>query len=540
RQLSEASCDSVPEGWVAALAAFGILYAFLGLAVVCDEFFQTSLEKISEVLELTPDVAGATFLAAGSSAPELLTSTVDAFGDATSVGMGTIVGSAMFNILVIVALSAAVAGKGGGSLHIDWRPVCRDVIFYTYSIGILSLIFLDNSVQIYESIIMVLSYMGYILFMKYNSSILARCDPAKIEPTDGAAEAAATECMDTILANNSDSKEATKAAAGAVSADVGGGKVAPLPVADEAANEEANSRDDSSIKEGTGGEGGEPGGGGNGTAEGPERRKSMTLGVRNRVERRKSGALHVCGGLESKPLVGADQNRAVAAEAEEGNGSSEKGGAEGGGEAAGGGNVKDEEETESRFDWPDSTADKVLYVAGLPFLVLFTLTIPDCGKPRWEKWYVISFFSSLLWISALTHFMVMWAAMVACRLEVSQIFMGLVVLAIGTSVPDALGSMIAARSGEANMAIANAVGSNVFDILLGLGFPWFLRSVILGEDMPVDRNGIFINVAILFCTVVIFVGVLKFGNWRMNTQTGFFLFALYLVFIIFVVVKELL
>jgi sodium/potassium/calcium exchanger 3/sodium/potassium/calcium exchanger 4 len=55
------------------VSALLTLWSFIGLAIVCDEFFQPSLEKISEVLELSPDVAGATFLAAGSSAPELFT-----------------------------------------------------------------------------------------------------------------------------------------------------------------------------------------------------------------------------------------------------------------------------------------------------------------------------------------------------------------------------------------------------------------------------------------------------------------------------------
>ncbi|CAM9962977.1 unnamed protein product, partial [Ectocarpus sp. 13 AM-2016] len=87
---------------MAVLYITGVVYCFLGLAIVCDEFFQTSLEKLSDVLGLTPDVAGATFLAAGSSAPELFTSLADAFGEANSTGTGTIVGSAMFNILVIV------------------------------------------------------------------------------------------------------------------------------------------------------------------------------------------------------------------------------------------------------------------------------------------------------------------------------------------------------------------------------------------------------------------------------------------------------
>lgn len=66
---------------------------------MCDDFFVAALERISEVLNLSEDVAGATFMAAGSSAPELFTSTVDVFIFQSNVGIGTIVGSAVFNIL---------------------------------------------------------------------------------------------------------------------------------------------------------------------------------------------------------------------------------------------------------------------------------------------------------------------------------------------------------------------------------------------------------------------------------------------------------
>ena len=176
RVLSSSSCSSeIDSPSMVVLYVIGILYNFLGLAIVTDEFFQPSLEAISEALQLTPDVAGATFLAAGSSAPELFTSLADAFGKANSTGTGTIVGSAMFNILVIVALSAAVAGRGGKSIPIDWRPVSRDVIFYLLSIVLLSMVYLDSEVRWWEGLIMTLSYGLYIIFMVYNKRILGRC-----------------------------------------------------------------------------------------------------------------------------------------------------------------------------------------------------------------------------------------------------------------------------------------------------------------------------------------------------------------------------
>jgi sodium/potassium/calcium exchanger 2 len=47
---------------------------FIALAIVCDEFFVPTLSVIIERLKITEDVAGATFMAAGGSAPELFTS----------------------------------------------------------------------------------------------------------------------------------------------------------------------------------------------------------------------------------------------------------------------------------------------------------------------------------------------------------------------------------------------------------------------------------------------------------------------------------
>ena len=63
----------------------------VAIAIICDDFFVPSLEAISEKLDLSEDVAGATFMAAGSSAPELFTS-VAGVGVDSDVGVGTIVG----------------------------------------------------------------------------------------------------------------------------------------------------------------------------------------------------------------------------------------------------------------------------------------------------------------------------------------------------------------------------------------------------------------------------------------------------------------
>uniref|UniRef100_A0A3B1JD26 Sodium/calcium exchanger membrane region domain-containing protein n=1 Tax=Astyanax mexicanus TaxID=7994 RepID=A0A3B1JD26_ASTMX len=75
----------------------------LAVSIICDDYFLPSLEVISERLGLSQDVAGATFMAAGSSAPELVTAFLGVFVTKGDIGVSTIVGSAVYNLLGICA-----------------------------------------------------------------------------------------------------------------------------------------------------------------------------------------------------------------------------------------------------------------------------------------------------------------------------------------------------------------------------------------------------------------------------------------------------
>eukprot|EP01025_Chloroclados_australasicus_P028000 TRINITY_DN27719_c0_g1_i1.p1 TRINITY_DN27719_c0_g1~~TRINITY_DN27719_c0_g1_i1.p1 ORF type:complete len:444 (+),score=40.33 TRINITY_DN27719_c0_g1_i1:1-1332(+) len=153
----------------------GVLYLFLGIAIVCDDFFVASLESISHVLHLSEDVAGATFMAAGSSAPELFSSMMALTNPnaESEIGVGTIVGSAVFNILVIIGITAVFAGR---TLHLDWKPLIRDAVFYLAAVASILLIFMDKKVYWWEGLICVLCYAGYVLFMAYNHTIMSWID----------------------------------------------------------------------------------------------------------------------------------------------------------------------------------------------------------------------------------------------------------------------------------------------------------------------------------------------------------------------------
>ncbi|KAK9497092.1 hypothetical protein O3M35_004469 [Rhynocoris fuscipes] len=88
------------------LHIIGVVYMFVALAIVCDEFFVPSLDVVIEKFGIAEDVAGATFMAAGGSAPELFTSVIGVFVSFDDVGIGTIVGSAVFNILFVIGMCA--------------------------------------------------------------------------------------------------------------------------------------------------------------------------------------------------------------------------------------------------------------------------------------------------------------------------------------------------------------------------------------------------------------------------------------------------
>ena len=113
--------ESIGSGWdqdvpVLAFIVYVaiMLWVFLGIAVVCDDHFEASLMTICDQLNLSKAVGGATFMAAGSSAPELATSLVAVFTTRDATGLGTILGSAVFNLVAIICLSGIF---GAGPYH---------------------------------------------------------------------------------------------------------------------------------------------------------------------------------------------------------------------------------------------------------------------------------------------------------------------------------------------------------------------------------------------------------------------------------------
>ncbi|XP_074617599.1 sodium/potassium/calcium exchanger 4-like isoform X3 [Acropora palmata] len=143
-------------------------YMFWAIAIVCDDYFVPCLEIICDKMGLQSDVAGATFMALGSSAPELFASVIGVFVTHGDIGVGTILGSAVFNVLFVIG----VCGIGAGTvLYLAWWPLVRDSMFYLLSLVILMLVLMDNVVVWSEATAMVCSYSMYLVIMYFNPGI---------------------------------------------------------------------------------------------------------------------------------------------------------------------------------------------------------------------------------------------------------------------------------------------------------------------------------------------------------------------------------
>ena len=334
-----------------------LLISFYLLARVCDEYFVVSLDKIAEKLKMSHDVAGATLMAVGSSAPELFIAIIALIkpGNHAALGMGTIVGSAIFNILVIIG-AAAVVRKA----VLSWQPVVRDTIFYSFSILFLLFAFWDGQIVMGEAVIFAVLYIVY---------IIAVINWKKLFPY----------------------------------------------------------QDNDIIEE-----------------------------VEDAMKKSKDGGWKKI----LKPL--------------------------------------------------DILLDKIF--------------------PSSEHYYSV-FFISIAVIAGLSWVLVESAVGISHILGIPEVIIALTVLAAGTSVPDMISSMIVAKQGRGGMAISNAIGSNIFDILFGLGVPWIVMLYFSKSAITVSTENLFSSVILLFATVLVIFFLLLVRKWKIGRRAGYFLIGLYIAYL---------
>jgi len=123
------------------------------------------------------------------------------------------------------------------------------------------------------------------------------------------------------------------------------------------------------------------------------------------------------------------------------------------------------------------------------------------------------------------------AVTLAQRFGVSESFMGLTIVAAGTSLPEMATSAVAAAKKNCDIAVGNVVGSNIFNIFLILGLSAVIRPMPLQPGNNVD-----IGVAVL-ASLLLFVFMFSGKKGSLDRWEGAVFVVLYVGYIIFVVVR---
>ena len=121
------------------------------------------------------------------------------------------------------------------------------------------------------------------------------------------------------------------------------------------------------------------------------------------------------------------------------------------------------------------------------------------------------------------------ASRIAIELGMSQTLVGLTIVSIGTSLPELVTSVVAARKNEVDMAVGNAVGSNIFNILMVLGISSAISPVALIRENLID-----IVLLMVFSVMVwIFAGTRK----KIERKEGIIMVVVYLVYCAYIIAR---
>ena len=121
------------------------------------------------------------------------------------------------------------------------------------------------------------------------------------------------------------------------------------------------------------------------------------------------------------------------------------------------------------------------------------------------------------------------ASRIAIELGMSQTLVGLTIVSIGTSLPELVTSVVAARKNEVDMAVGNAVGSNIFNILMVLGISSAISPVALIRENIID-----IVLLMVFSVMVwIFAGTSK----KIERKEGIIMVVVYLIYCAYIIAR---
>lgn len=473
------------QGW---LAVHFVVLAYLCcmLAIVCDEYFVPCLERLSDALKISSDVAGATVMAVGTSSPELYSAIIGSFVTEGDIGVGAIVGSAVFNILGVTSVTGIYLLYTTAQL--EWYPIVRDCLLYVASVSVLAACIADSTVHWYEAASLLVLFCVYVLVMHYNPQL----------------KSLATAQVDEFMAYIKSEKPAERA--GKSKAAASPAVAASAPAVGEVATPLLSST--------------------NHISQSPlESTAVVSVVIPRSGSQTKVGVAtekgyddDVSGGTH--PLMGPDRHaQAVAVEV---NGEAEVGFARPSAPSdAGSGTDKS-----GRRGCPSRT----WWLVMLPASLLLRVTVPDCR--RWPRLFPLTFIMAVVWIGLLSYLCAWMVTVIGYTLNIPDSVSGITILAAGISVPEIITTVLIVKMGFGNMAFSNLIGSNIFDILFCLGLPWFVKTLSnSGGRLHINSGALTYTTLTLLGTTVLMLVTLCAARWRLNWRVGVVCLGLYVAFL---------
>ena len=147
--------------------------------------------------------------------------------------------------------------------------------------------------------------------------------------------------------------------------------------------------------------------------------------------------------------------------------------------------------------------------------------------PAWKC--IIFILGGMIAIKYGGDFVVNGASAIASSLGLSQTLIGLTIIAMGTSLPELVTSIVAAKKDEVDMAVGNVIGSNIFNILLVLGVAAAISPLgFIMENM--------IDIAFLILISVITL-VFAWTSKEINRKEGIIMLLLYAVYMVYICMR---
>ncbi|KAF1745458.1 hypothetical protein MXB_3550, partial [Myxobolus squamalis] len=197
------------------------------------------------------------------------------------------------------------------------------------------------------------------------------------------------------------------------------------------------------------------------------------------------------------------------------------------------------------ISWYPVTRDILLW----PIKFVYSATIPSLASSGKEilaenrrqtiLLCIISFIISIFWIGVLTYILIWMIVIISHNYEIPESIVGTTFVAFGSSVPDIYCSLIVVRKGLGDMAICHSIGSNTFDLLIGLGLPYLLATFyrsglnIFYNYTAIKINSYLLIYSCIMCIISIIVVwlILYVKNWKLTRKISVFLLLFYSYFL---------